>query len=453
MRFSSSFKVGILTLTAILILVFTVLWIKGRTLSGGARLEVIFKDINGMRAGSGVQMMGVRVGQVEELVPKIDGENSGVIVRFVITEPDVTVPTASTISIQQSGLIGEQFLEITPPQINNIYLPVNDNSLILHNNDKVQMKLSKKYYNVGAIKNIEIIETNTLPLTVRENIKTKLAYKIGYVIDLPGLVLPNYILGNIVSEGKDKKLRIKPSNNVEIPYPQTDSKYTVVEPMRLSDFMQLQYRSAESLAETNERISTLLSDDVIADLQESALNIKKLTNNANTTFEKAQSLIDTSKEELEIVSTNANTLAIKLTTLADNINKIAGDKEFINSIETTTNSVNRLSCNLNKFMEEPTTKETLDNINVTSKNIAELSSFVNDMTKDKKLKSDINNSVVKLNTALDKLTVTLDTVNYITADQKDSIKCTLKDVNKTSSNLRKFSEKLNKRFLMFRLLF
>ena len=177
MRFSSSFKVGILTLTAIIILVFTVLWVKGRALSGGDRLSVEFKDINGMRAGSGVQMMGVRIGQVEELIPKIEDSNSGVIVKFVITEPGITIPTASTISIQQSGLIGEQFLEITPPQIRTMYIPVANNSRVLHMNDKVQMLLSKKYYDVGLVKKIEIVETATLPLTVKENLKTKLAYK------------------------------------------------------------------------------------------------------------------------------------------------------------------------------------------------------------------------------------------------------------------------------------
>ena len=54
---SSSFKVGILTVTAIIILIFTVMWIKGRSLSAGDRLEVKFLDVNGMRAGSGVQIL------------------------------------------------------------------------------------------------------------------------------------------------------------------------------------------------------------------------------------------------------------------------------------------------------------------------------------------------------------------------------------------------------------
>ena len=119
---SSSLKVGILTLSAIFILIFTVLWIKGRSLSSGERIDVVFKDINGMRAGSGVQMMGLRIGQVEQITPIIDGKNSHIKLRFVITQKDVKIPPASKISIQQSGLIGEQFLEITPPEIQTVFV-------------------------------------------------------------------------------------------------------------------------------------------------------------------------------------------------------------------------------------------------------------------------------------------------------------------------------------------
>ena len=76
MKFSSSFKVGILTLIALILLVGVVFKVKGRTFSAADRVEVTFKDVNGMRPGAGVQMMGLRVGQVEEIKPIIDGENS-----------------------------------------------------------------------------------------------------------------------------------------------------------------------------------------------------------------------------------------------------------------------------------------------------------------------------------------------------------------------------------------
>ncbi len=452
MKFSSSFKVGILAISAIIILLFTVLWVKGKAISNAERITVSFKDVNGMRAGSGVQMMGVRIGQVEEVKPQIKADNSYVDVKFVITEPNINIPDASEISIQQSGIIGEQFLEITPPKERTIYIPEQDKSFILHSEDKVQMKLDNKFYDIGTVKKIEIVETDMLPILIKENIKTKNSYKIDYVVELPGLIIPEMINGKIIKDEKNCKLRINPKDNLEIPYPETDSPYTVIEPMRISDFLALQYRSAESLIETNERLSMLMSDDVIADLKQTAVNVKDLTQKATVTMEKAQELIEFSKAELEILSDDANNIADKLIAVTDNINKITGDKEFVSNVNNATKSFERLSNNVSCLLEDPATQSTVQNLNITVKNIAELSSYINDMSKDAKLKSYLKQSVVKLNTALDKLTITLDTVNYATEDE-EKLKQTMDDINATSENLKKFSEKLNKRFLIFRLMF
>ena len=147
MKLSSSFKVGVLTITALSIFLLTVLWVKGRSFSSAERIEVQFKDVNGIRPGSGVQMMGLRVGQVEEIIPVVENESSYVKLKFVITEPNITIPKASMLSIQQSGLIGEQFLEITPPKICSVYIPVQNKQLLLDDAD-VEIKLDEKYYNV-----------------------------------------------------------------------------------------------------------------------------------------------------------------------------------------------------------------------------------------------------------------------------------------------------------------
>ena len=124
MKLSPAVKVGTLTLISVAILVFSVMWLKGRAISSGNRITVTFHDVDGMRAGSGVQIMGLRVGQIEEITPIITKEESLVNVKMVITEPGVEIPVGSEISIQQSGIIGEKFVEITPPQMHYIYLPL-----------------------------------------------------------------------------------------------------------------------------------------------------------------------------------------------------------------------------------------------------------------------------------------------------------------------------------------
>ena len=157
MKFSSSLKVGILAVVALTIFLLTVLWVKGRSFSSAERIEVFFKDVNGMRAGSGVQMMGLRVGQVEEITPVVKDESSYVKLRFVITEPNIEIPKASTISIQQSGLIGEQFLEITPPKVRSVYIPAITDGKILESNSDVEIKLGDKLYDVGKVKKSQIM--------------------------------------------------------------------------------------------------------------------------------------------------------------------------------------------------------------------------------------------------------------------------------------------------------
>lgn len=454
MRFSSSFKVGLLTLTALIILIFSILWIKGRALSAGERLFVDFKDVNGMRPGSAVQLMGFRIGQVEEIMPVLSNlDDPYVRVKFVITEPDVSIPNASTVSIQQSGIIGEQFLEITPPKLRTIYLPINRNSLVLHANDNVQMTLSDKLSPVGKVKKIEIIETKTLPINVQEEIKTQSAYKVGYIVTLPGLQLPDRLVAKIKTKNTKHYLYIKPATKMELAYPHSSSRFTVIEPLRLSDFMDLQYRAAMSLAETNEKLSALMSDDVISDLKSIVTNVDVLTIKAGTTLDKTQMLIDSSRKDLDSLMDTTDKMSSKIIVLTDNINNIVGDKEFKDSVISTTKSVGRLSKNLNTLVEDPKTKQTLENLQVASKNISEISEYVNTMTKDPAVKSEVNKTVAKFNKALEDLSCTLETVNGLTTDKRQELDSTINNVSETSKNLRKFSEKLNKRFLLFRLMF
>lgn len=455
MRFSSSFKVGLLTIISLIILVFSVLWIKGRTLSTATRITVNFKDANGMRPGNGVQLMGLRVGQVEEVTPVINDENSYIKIKFVITEKNVSIPLASSISIQQSGLIGEQFLEITPPQVRTLYIGANNSDELIHSNNDVVMNLSnEKNVLVGRIENVEVIKSNLLPNDVKEYIKTNFAYKINYIINLPGLILPyDEISGEIIKDKNHNKLKLFSLNNEHFNKPQGCLKYTVIEPLRLSDFMDLQYRSAQAFTETNTRLAQLLSDDVIVQLKESVDNIRILTQTANTTLEKAQLLIDNSRQDLNELMQMANEVSDKIILLTDNLNEVVGDETFKTSLTTTAQSVNRLSMNLNSIIEDPTTKQTMENINIISSNLSQISSYVNDATTDPQLKANVNKTVSKLNTALDELAITLNTVNTVTASDKCLIKRTIDDVSQTAFNLKKFSTKLNKRFLLFRLMF
>lgn len=453
MRFSSSFKVGILTLVALFILLFTILWVKGRSFSSGERIEVVFKDVNGMRPGSGVQMMGLRIGQVEEIIPVINGDDSFVKLRFVITEPDITIPKASVFSIQQSGLIGEQFLEITPPKLRTTYIPVTQEVNLLYKNDPVQIKLDKNFYDVGKIKDVQIMSSLLVPPLMRERIKTKYAYKIDYVVNLPGLVLPDYMLGKIVNDNSIKKLRISMFDNSILPYPKQSSLYTVVEPMRISDFLDLQYTAAESLTETTLKINELLSNDVIADLKQSVANIDMLTSKSITTVDKANKLIDSSQKDLDSLVAMGTSVSTDFNAIATVVTGLLGDQKLKNSIISTSDSVDKLAKNLNKVMDNVDSKQLASDLQSTVKNLNDITAFIASTTKDKKLKQQLNDTIDNINKATKDISSALEVVNTMTPAQKCQVQQLITDAAATTHNMKKFSEKLNKRFLLFRLMF
>lgn len=453
MKFSSSFKVGLLTLLSLILLFGVVLKVKGRALTSAKRIEINFKDVNGMRTGSGVQMMGLKVGQVEEITPIIDSEDSYVKVKFVITEPNIEIPKASVFSIQQSGLIGELFLEITPPRTRTIYIPM-ENKNVLYKDDAVQMKLDDDLYDVGKIKNIEVVAREVIPFNIQDSIKTKNAYKVDYIVNLPGLILPEFLKGKAVSDEGRKKLLISTLDNVTLPYPTQTSPYTVVEPMRLSDFMEWQYKAAESLTETNQKVNEILSDEVIAELKNSVKNINNLTNQTAATMSKVDSLVDSSQEDIKTLMALLDRTSNDFNSLSTNINGILGDEQFKTTMLSTANSMDKLAQNINKIVgnEEESEKLAADIREITH-NANEISGYINGMTKDDQLKKDLSYTVENANKAMLNLNTALASVNKMTPEKKTELQSILDDTKVTTCNLRKFSEKLNKRFLLWRLMF
>jgi hypothetical protein len=455
MKFSSSFKVGLLTIIALVLLVGTVLKVKGRAISSAKRIEIQFKDVNGLRPGAGVQIMGLKVGQVEEITPVVEGNDSFVKVKFVITDPNVQIPRASSFSIQQSGLIGELFLEITPPKTRTVYIPMESRAL-LYKNDAVQMKLSDKYYDVGLIKGVEVLSRNSVPYNFKNYIKTAYAYKVDYFINLPGLIMPEFVKGSAVFDGKNHKLRLVSIDDMPINYPTQNNEYTIIEPMRLSDFMDWQYKAAETLTETNMKVNDILTDEVIADLKKTIANVDMLMAKSNVTMGKIDELLDSSHSDIEQLLAMMNQATDDFSKITANVNNIIGDKNFKPTLLSTAESVDKLAKNLNKVMDSADAEATGKNLKIISDNLAQISQSINSMTKDDRLKTQVETAITNVNSAMSEVATALDTVNKVNPSnptQASDLQQIVSDTVVTTANLRKFSDKLNKRFLLFRLMF
>ncbi len=458
MKFSPAFKVGILTLISLSILIFSVMWLKGRAISSGNRMNIMFHDVDGMRAGSGVQIMGLRVGQVEEITPFITPDTSYVNVKFVITEPGIKIPVGSEISIQQSGIIGEKFIEITPPQTNYVYLPMKSDkdAIGVQKGDKVELftfnDTREDYSVVGEIKTAEIVDRMSLPLELREQYEAPYIAKLGFVLTVSNLELPAVYEPKILANKENPVLRLN-NKGSKVYYIASESPYTIVEPVRLREFLDLQLQAAKALNETNNKINAILSEDVIVDIKDALRNVKTISLKTTELIDKTTLLVEGSKNDIDALLKMANQLSEELALLANNVNTIAGDPEFQKSVVSMTKSLDESAKQISSILSDEKTIETIGYLNETMKNVSEISSSVNELTKDEEIKSKVSVTVDNMNRSMSALSSVLEKVENMPDEEKGKINEILCDTAETSKNLKKFSEKLNKRFLLFRLMF
>lgn len=451
MKNNSALKVGILTLVALIILIGTVFWLKGRSMSKGERINICFHDVAGLKVGAPVQMMGVRVGQIEKMTPFLDCQNNYVELQVVITEPDIKIPHASIISIQQSGIIGEKFIEITPPPIKTAYIPKNSNATpSLDCCSFVQIFQDGEYENIGKVIAVKVVDVRSLSEHLQKDFKTPYAYVVEYRVTKTGIIVPSDLRAKVTA---DNNMLLIPLHNEIVRYENSCKNFTVIEPVRISDFLDIQFQAAEAFNEINKKINTLLSDQVLDDTAVTLANIKQVSISAADTVAKADELITSSRGDIQQIISLTNQLTKEVTTLTINLNSLVSDAEFKNSIARTANSLDMTSRSVNTLLMDQNTQDTLKYLRETSKNMAELSSSVNEITKDEQFRCEVKMTAYNLNQTLVALEKTLSMINNLSPQDKAKIQSTIDDTAQISKNLKKFSEKLNKKFLLFRLMF
>ena len=236
-------------------------------------------------------------------------------------------------------------------------------------------------------------------------------------------------------------------------YIASDFPYTVVEPVRIREFLDLQLQAAKALNETNNKINAVLSDDVILDIKDALRNVKTISLKTTELIDKTTALVEGSRNDIDALLKMANQLSEELALLANNMNTIAGDPEFQKSVVSMTKSLDESSKQISAILGDEKTKQTVVYLNETMKNVSEISASINELTNDPNIKKKIAKTIENVDTSMEVLSSLMTKIDQMSPEECAKIQGIVSDTAETTKNLKKFSEKLNKRFLLFRLMF
>ncbi|MEB3287735.1 MAG: MlaD family protein [Vampirovibrionales bacterium] len=441
---SSAIKVGLLTLVSIALLVFVLIWLRGRGLSTGDTFEVIFHDVDGMKEGASVQMMGIRVGFVDTVEPIIQNERYAVKVSFsLLPDMHVRIPKASKLSIEQSGIVGDKFLEITPQRLRDVTISTFDTQTpAVRVGMPVKFHYEEGYRLVGQVEKVEHLKDHNL-------VKHLLSYRLTQ----PGTVLPENPEYELTMLNGQPILAIEPREAISTKTIVPDAYFTVEDPMRLKEFLEIQMASAEALKLANDKLNQLLSDDTIDSVHNTLKNTEVMTARATEVLDSAEKLFQATSSDLERLVATSDRLAVNLTAVSNNLNDVIGDPQLKKDVVATVHSIERSSRALDEIINDPAVKETLAATRDTSKNAAELVKTLKTTAQDKELQQRLDKSLTLLNGSLEKLSTVLNNVDEITGDEDESLKAVVADLRETSKNLKDLSKKFSGHFTLFKLLF
>ena len=123
MNLSTEAKVGSVSVIAFILLAYMIIHLGNFSFGDkGYQVQAVFTQVNGLKQGNALRYTGVDVGRVKDIRVTADG----VQVTFSV-KPGVKIPVGSTFSIGSDGLVGEKYINITPPKIESTgFLAPND---------------------------------------------------------------------------------------------------------------------------------------------------------------------------------------------------------------------------------------------------------------------------------------------------------------------------------------
>jgi phospholipid/cholesterol/gamma-HCH transport system substrate-binding protein len=492
---SLALQVGIFTTISLLALAGVLYWLKGKTLQQGEPHDVYFSDVDGLRSGAPVQLMGLRIGFVEAVSPHSNNGHYQVKVRFRINEQSLAIPRGSTISIEQSGLITEKLIEITPPRL----LPLDINTqvslqpLIAQSATlPVKLQTANGPLTVGRIERVDTLK----PLAPTPFVQQRHFnhYRLQYRLTTPGAVLPDFasftLKTDTPSAGATPYLYITSSSKDWRPphlTPKSTDWFTVLKPIKLKEFFDIQIASAEALKTTNDKINQLLDEETMVDIQHILANVRTLSNQASGLISTTDQLFSSLNGDINQLVKSSSQLTVSLSQMVSHVDALVADPVLQTDLKQAVASLAQSSKNLNTLLTDPAVKNLLNEANTSLSMVNQVSLLAKDKLQKEQLTSKLETNLTLLETTLSKVNAILGEVETATTDitsssssspltepsaptknqpsgnsannstiandKSPAVKAMVQDARVTLQNLRRFSEKLRGRFVLWKLLF
>ncbi|NWF62579.1 MAG: MCE family protein [Fischerella sp.] len=367
-------SVGLLILLGAAVFGVIILWLNRFTAAQSSYKAVVeFANAGGMQKGSVVRYRGVKVGNISAIRP---GPNN-VEVEIEIANPNLVIPRDVRVEANQSGLISESIIDITPestlPTGTAIAKPLDrdcDPSLIICDRSRLQGQI--------GISLDELIRSSTNLATLYTQPK----------------VYEN--LNEALENASDAAAQVAVLSREITSLTRTTQR-------QLNNFS----TAANSVADAADRVSTSTSQTV-NQFSTTAKSISSTANQANQLLKNLDSLVTTNRSSLVSALNNitetSNQLRTTVAGLSPTLNRLT-QGELVQNLETLSANAAQASANLrdaSRALNDPNNllvlQQTLDSARVTFENTQKITSDLDELTGDPSFRENLRQLVNGLST-------------------------------------------------------
>jgi phospholipid/cholesterol/gamma-HCH transport system substrate-binding protein len=420
-------SVGLMLLAGAGIFVAASLWLKGLG-PGSQKYNIMasFADAGGIQQGGPVRYRGVRVGKIAAIKP---GANA-MEVTLEITDPDLKIPNNAVAEANQTGLIGEPVVEITPRGAVNISsnmaraLDSNcDARVIVCHNGRIPGAVGSSFNEllkratalVNRYESPEITDGIKLTLKNASQAAADISILSRRFGDLPDSlkkelgtisVSANTLTKSLNGTVKNVDVAVGKIGNTADQFNVTATKVNKTADnltMTVTEYGKLA-KSVDALVTENRQTfgKTLTNFNALSvDLRQTVTKLNPTINKLNNTVAKVNS--ESVVKDLEGVLSNANKTAANLRDISASFNNpksLVNLQQTLDSARSTFQNTQKITADLDKLTGDP---EFIDNISKLVKGLGQLVSTGETMEQQIQLAKEldpINRSITLTNTNL-----------------------------------------------------